>query len=96
VRQVDKFRCRINSVAATGSKTGTSNMNTLMTRVARRRIEVDVPPDWPDGIEVEINPLRKGVNDDEWRRLILETAGKWRGEFERPEQDEYEERESLS
>jgi hypothetical protein len=36
------------------------------------------------------------LSPDQWRRLILETAGKWQGEFERPEQGEYEEREPLS
>jgi hypothetical protein len=33
---------------------------------------------------------------DEWRRGVMETAGKWEGEFERPEQGEYEKREPLS
>ena len=33
---------------------------------------------------------------DEWRRRILETAGKWQGDFERPEQGDYEQREPLS
>jgi len=36
------------------------------------------------------------LSPDEWRRRILETAGKWQGEFERPEQGEYEQREPLS
>jgi hypothetical protein len=33
---------------------------------------------------------------DEWRQAVLETAGKWQGELERPEQGEYERREPLS
>jgi hypothetical protein len=33
---------------------------------------------------------------DECRRYILETAGKWQGEFERPEQGDHEQREPLS
>ena len=36
------------------------------------------------------------VSQEEWQELILSTAGKWQGEFERPEQGEYEEREPLS
>jgi len=36
------------------------------------------------------------LSPDEWRQRILETAGKWQGEFERPQQGEYEQRESLS
>ncbi|MCI0457924.1 MAG: hypothetical protein L0Z62_13235 [Gemmataceae bacterium] len=33
---------------------------------------------------------------DEWRRAVLATAGQWQGEFERPPQGEYEEREPLA
>ena len=36
------------------------------------------------------------LSPEEWRQRILETAGKWQGEFERPEQGEYEQREPLS
>ena len=36
------------------------------------------------------------VSPEEWRRRVLETAGKWQGDLERPEQGEYEQRESLS
>jgi hypothetical protein len=36
------------------------------------------------------------LSSEEWRRCILETAGKWQGEFERPEQGEYEQREPLA
>ena len=36
------------------------------------------------------------VSQEEWQKLILSTAGKWQGEFERPDQGEYEEREPLS
>ncbi|HXD88035.1 MAG TPA: hypothetical protein VN641_16225 [Urbifossiella sp.] len=32
---------------------------------------------------------------EEWQRCILETAGKWQGEFERPEQVELVERDPL-
>jgi hypothetical protein len=84
-------------------------MTTITTKITGRRIEVDVPEDWPDGTEVEIHPLATGgvypaecaigsrpLSPDEWRRLLLETAGKWYGEFERPEQGAYEEREPLS
>ncbi len=33
---------------------------------------------------------------DEWQRCILDTAGKWQGELERPDQGEYEQRDPLS
>jgi len=40
--------------------------------------------------------LPSPVSQEDWRRRILATAGKWQGEFERPEQGEYEQREPLS
>ena len=45
---------------------------------------------WRD--ELGLEPVRV----DEWRRGILETAGKWQGEFERAGQGEYEQRMPLS
>ena len=39
--------------------------------------------------------LPASLSHDEWQKLILSTAGKWQGEFERPDQGEYEEREPL-
>ena len=36
------------------------------------------------------------LSQEDWRKLILSTAGKWQGEFERPEQGDYEERDPLS
>ena len=47
-----------------------------------------------NGGEQVISP--SPLSPDEWKRRILETAGKWQGEFERPEQGEYEQREPLS
>jgi hypothetical protein len=60
--------------------------------------------DMPVGLEqadkevrVTVEPLPAGpVSQDEWHRAILSTAGKWQGEFERPEQGEYEQREPLA
>lgn len=36
------------------------------------------------------------ASQEEWQDIILSTAGKWQGEFERPEPGEYEPREPLS
>jgi len=48
-------------------------------------------------VQVTVEPVGAGVQPpDEWRQCILETAGKWQGEFERPDQGEYEERVPLS
>jgi hypothetical protein len=47
-------------------------------------------------VQITIEPLKpSSLPPDHWRRGILETAGKWQGEFERPEQGEYERREPL-
>jgi hypothetical protein len=35
---------------------------TIKATVIGRRLELDVPDDWPDGTEVEIQPLGQGTN----------------------------------
>ena len=48
-------------------------------------------------VQVTVESALPGpVSQEEWQKLILSTAGKWQGEFERPEQGEYEQREALS
>jgi len=47
-------------------------------------------------VSISISPTSQAVTSDQWRQQILDTAGKWQGELERPEQGGYEERESLS
>ena len=48
-------------------------------------------------VQVTVEPLpSKTMSQEEWRNSVLSTAGKWQGEFERPEQGELEEREPLS
>ena len=47
-------------------------------------------------VRITVEPVGPVVlPPDEWRRRVLETAGKWQGELERPEQGEYEQREPL-
>jgi hypothetical protein len=36
------------------------------------------------------------MTPEEWRRLVLSTAGSWQGDFERPPQGELEKRDPLS
>ncbi len=43
---------------------------------------------------MEVQPTQ--MSQEEWRQLILSTAGKGQGQFQRPEQGEFEEREPLS
>ena len=44
-------------------------------------------------VQITVEPI---LSQKEWRRRILETAGKWQGELERPEQGEHEQREPIS
>ena len=38
-------------------------------------------------VQITVEPVSPpALSPDEWQRRILETAGKWQGEFERPEQ----------
>jgi hypothetical protein len=48
-------------------------------------------------VRVTVEPVVSPVpTPEEWRRAVLATAGQWQGDFERPPQGEYEEREPLS
>ena len=40
-------------------------MTWIKATVTGGRLNVDVPPDWPDGTEVEIHPLEKAAADDD-------------------------------
>lgn len=59
-------------------------MTTIQAIIKGRRLELDVPADWPDGLQVEIHPLGESVNGggatipidrDAWLRFIEKTAG---------------------
>jgi hypothetical protein len=39
-------------------------MNNIKSTVKNGRLELNVPADWPDGIEVEIHPLEEGWSND--------------------------------
>lgn len=55
------------------------------------------PADADRPVQVTIEPARTPeLSVEEWRRRVLETAGKWQGDFERPPQGEYESREPLA
>jgi hypothetical protein len=45
-------------------------------------------------VTVEGVPLAP-MSQEEWRELVLSTGGKWQGEFQRPEQGDFERREPL-
>lgn len=55
------------------------------------------PADAGREVRVTVDPTpQRPPTADEWRAGVLRFAGAWQGEFERPEQGEYEEREPLS
>ena len=49
-------------------------MTMIKARVTGRRLELDVPSDWPDGTEVEIQPLTNGTVAEEGEMLPDEVA----------------------
>lgn len=48
-------------------------MTTIKATVRGRRLELDVPVDWPDGTQVEIHPLAEGNGDAMSPEEIAET-----------------------
>ena len=46
-------------------------------------------------VTVWIQPRGSRMSQEEWQEIVLSTAGKWEGEFERPEQGDYEQRAPL-
>jgi len=71
-------------------------MTTIKATIKGRRLEVDVPADWPDGTEVEVVPVAAIPADHEaWRRFIERTAGSITDPtFVRHSQSELEERDA--
>ena len=49
-------------------------------------------------VQVTVEPvaLKKPMTQEEWRAWVDSMAGTWQGDFERPPQGGYEEREPLS
>jgi predicted DNA-binding antitoxin AbrB/MazE fold protein len=60
------------------------------------KLEKSLPLVEHQRVTVQIQPQASRMSQDEWRELVLSTAGKWEGEFQRPEQGVFEEREPLS
>ena len=76
------------------------NRIVIRSRVGRDGVlDVKVPfgvADADSEVQVTVEPLSPtAMTQDEWRAAVMETAGKWQGELERPEQAELETREVL-
>jgi hypothetical protein len=77
------------------------NRIVIQSRVDRNGLLQVTLPIGRDGADQEvtitIEPLViASRSQDEWQRGIRETAGQWQGDFERPDQGDYEPRDSLS
>jgi hypothetical protein len=46
-------------------------------------------------VQVTVEPAPQPMTQEEWRAWVQSMAGSWQGEFERPEQGEYERRDEL-
>jgi hypothetical protein len=49
-------------------------------------------------VQVTIDPVRTvspAMTQEEWRQFVMETAGAWQGDLERPEPLEYEQRDEM-
>ena len=62
------------------------------------RLSVPLSPEEAGrSVRIIVEPVPpRNMTTEEWRAGVLKFAGAWQGEFERPEQGEYEEREPLS
>jgi hypothetical protein len=77
------------------------NRITVKSRIDSHGVlHLDVPIGSADAdreVQITIEPTMPAqMSPEEWRRRVLETAGKWQGDFQRPEQGEFEKREPLS
>jgi hypothetical protein len=62
-------------------------------------ITLTLPPDVAregDEVRVTVDTLPKPMTQEEWRAWVLQVAGSWSGELERPPQLEHRERDPLS
>jgi hypothetical protein len=49
-------------------------MTTITATIKGRRLEVEVPPEWPDGAQVEI----RGPNEEDTNRRFGELVARWK------------------
>jgi hypothetical protein len=72
----------------------------LKSRVGSNGVlQLSVPVGQADAdreVRVTVEPVGAPPSPEEWRRRVLETAGKWQGPLARPEQGEFEQREPLA
>jgi len=59
------------------------------------KLDNPLPLDEHERVTVRIQSRISRMSQEEWREIVLSTAGKWEGDFERPGQGDYEQRETL-
>ena len=64
-------------------------------------LHIDIPLGKEDAdrdVRVTIDPVEVGpspLTREEWRRFVMETAGAWQGDLNRPEPLEFEQRDQM-
>ncbi len=64
-------------------------------------LHIDIPLGKEDAdrdVRVTIDPVEVGpppLTQEEWRRFVMETAGAWQGDLNRPEPLEFEQRDEM-
>ncbi len=53
------------------------------------KLDKPLPLDEHEHVTVRIQPRVSRMSQEEWEAIVLSTAGKWEGEFERPEQGDW-------
>ena len=48
-----------------------------------------------NNVQVTIEAMKPSASQQEWREFVERTAGAWNGDFQRPEQGEYEHRDAM-
>ena len=78
------------------------NRMVLQSRVgADGVLHISVPigkEDADSDVQVTIDPIGAGappMTQEEWRQFVMETAGAWQGDLERPAQLEFERRDEM-
>ena len=60
------------------------------------KLDGALPLDEHERVRVRIQSRTGQMSQEEWREVVLSTAGKWEGELQRPEQGDYEQREPFA
>jgi len=77
------------------AQVGADGVLTLQVSLGREEANTTVRVVVETGEKATSGPPSRFASREEWLTFVNETGGKWQGEFERPPQGEYEERDPL-